>query len=133
MKTSDNKRIVLEFFARLTRGDAQAAMSVVADEVAWWVPGTLPFSGTKNKAEYAVIVDRIRAGFPDGLIFEVRGLTAEADRVAAEVESLGRHAKGVIYNNRYHFLFVLEAGRIVAVKEYMDTLHLHGLLASAAG
>lgn len=128
MDAAENKRIISDFFAELSKGNAAGAMSVVVDDVKWWVPGTLPFSGTKNKAEYTVVVNRIQAGFPTGLAFDVRGLTAEGDRVAAEVESMGKHVNGKTYNNRYHFLFVLKDGKVVEVKEYMDTLHLKELI-----
>lgn len=128
MSTADNKQIVRSFFEHLNRGDVAAAFAPIDDDVAWWVPGTLPFSGTKNKAGYMGIVGKIQSGFPDGLAFTVGTLVAEGDLVAAEVESLGRHRNGKTYNNRYHFLFTLRAGKVVAVKEYMDTLHLKELI-----
>lgn len=128
MTEADNVRAVEKFFADMTKGDVAAAFAAVADDVAWWVPGTLPFSGTKTKREYMAIVDRIKAGFPSGLAFRVHGVTASGERVAAEVESLGHHVNGKTYNNRYHFLFVVRDGAIVSVKEYMDTLHLKELI-----
>jgi ketosteroid isomerase-like protein len=92
------------------------------------VPGTPPFSGTKTKAQYLQVVSAIRIGFPTGLSLKVVGPTAEGDRVAAEVESLGTHTSGRIYKNKYHFLIVLKDGKFVQVKEYMDTLHLYDLM-----
>ena len=32
-------------------GEIDQAFSLVNDDVSWWVPGDLPFSGTKTKAE----------------------------------------------------------------------------------
>ena len=55
-------------------------------------------------------------------------MTAENDRVAAEVESFGEHANGKRYNNQYHFLFVIADGRFSVVKEYNDTHHLFELI-----
>ena len=124
----ENTQVVEAFFADLNQGRTDEAFARVADEVEWWVPGTLPFSGTKTKDEYMDVVAMIATTFPQGLAFEVRGLTAEGDRVAAEVVSLGQHTSGRTYNNHYHFLFILRAGLIVAVREYMDTLHLHDLV-----
>jgi ketosteroid isomerase-like protein len=45
--TTENKALVETFFERITRGDIDAAFAVVNDDVEWWVPGTLPLSGTK--------------------------------------------------------------------------------------
>lgn len=80
------------------------------------------------KAGYMGIVNKIQTGFPAGLKFAVNTLVAEGDHVAAEVESLGQHLSGKTYNNKYHFLFTLLEGEVIAVKEYMDTQHLKDLI-----
>ena len=128
MSIASNKQIVSDFFKHLNAGNVAAAFEKVADEVKWWVPGALPFSGTKNKAGYMGIVNKIQTGFPAGLKFAVNTLVAEGDHVAAEVESLGQHLSGKTYNNKYHFLFTLLEGKVIAVKEYMDTQHLKDLI-----
>jgi ketosteroid isomerase-like protein len=98
--------------------------------VKWWVPGTLPFSGTKSKAEYMGIVKRIQEGFPNGFKLNVTHMIGEDNIVAAEAESVGQHKNGMAYNNHYHFLFTLgKDGKITGVKEYMDTQHLAAVLA----
>ena len=123
-----NKQAVQRFFDAFSRGAIDEAFALVDDSVAWWVPGTLPFSGTKTKAQYMQVVGAIGKGFPSGLSLKVTALTAEGDRVAAEVESLGAHTNGKTYRNKYHFLIILKDGKFVHVKEYMDTLHLHDLI-----
>lgn len=122
------KETVKAFFERITEGKIDDAFSLVSDEVQWWVPEELPFSGTKNKKEYFEIVSRIQAGFPTGFKLLVNEMIAEGDTVAAEVESEGTHVNGKRYNNKYHFLIVVKAGKFTSVKEYMNTLHLAKLL-----
>ncbi len=126
--TAQNKRIVAEFFEKFSNGDIDPAFALVSDDVDWWVPGDLPFSGTKTKAEYLQIVGSIQRGFPAGLRLEATSMIAEGNQVAVEVESYGEHANGKTYNNRYHFLITIESGKITEVKEYMDTLHLFQLI-----
>jgi ketosteroid isomerase-like protein len=58
-------------------------------------------------------------------------MTAEGERVAVEAESKAKLANGTLYHNRYHFLFVVRDGRIQAVKEYLDTLHVMNALGNA--
>ena len=123
-----NKQVVADFFEDFSRGEIDSAFDLVRDDVSWWVPGDLPFSGTKTKAEYMQVVGNIQRGFPGGLRLEPTSMIAEGDRVAVEVESHGEHANGRIYANHYHFLITLEDGRIAEVKEYMDTLHLFQLI-----
>jgi uncharacterized protein len=127
--TMDARTTATKFFELFDAGDVDGAFALVDDNVAWWVPDGLPFSGTKSKAQYlAQVVKPINDGFPNGLQMKLRGTIVEGDRVAAEVESNGQHKNGRTYNNHYHFLLVIRGGRIVEVKEYMDTLHLAQLL-----
>lgn len=124
----DNKDIVSEFFRQVSNGNMQKAFELVDDQVNWWIPGTLPFSGTKTKEQYFQVVSAIQKGFPAGFSIIVSSLIAEGNKVAAEAESSGKHVNGKDYNNKYHFLFEVEDGKIISVKEYMDTLHLYQLI-----
>ncbi len=129
-KSEANKQLVKRFFEDFSDGKFDDAFSLVHEDVRWWVPGTLPFSGTKTKAEYLKVVEAIRAGFPQGLRLVPSEMTAEDNRVAVEVESFGQHSTGKSYRNKYHFLFHVEDGRFVSVKEYMDTQHLKDLISA---
>ena len=124
----NNKDIVTEFFRQVTNGNMHKAFELVDDHVSWWIPGTLPFSGTKTKEQYFQVVSAIQKGFPEGFSIVVISLIAEGNKVAAEAKSSGRHVNGKDYNNKYHFLFEIENGKIISVKEYMDTLHLYQLI-----
>lgn len=132
MSESSNKALVSQFFEAMSRNAVAEAFALVSEFVSWWVPGTLPFSGTKSKSQYLQIVGAIQRGFPNGVTFRVGGLVAEGEYVAAEVESLGQHVSGKTYNNRYHFLVRVKDEQFVEVKEYMDTLHLHHLVSDRA-
>ncbi len=128
MNTQLNKELVADFFRQFSDGNIADAFSKVGDAASWWVPGDLPFSGTKSKDEYLQIVNSIQQGFPAGLRLEAGSMIAEGDQVAVEVESSGEHVNGRTYNNKYHFLITIENGQISYVKEYMDTLHLYQLI-----
>ena len=123
--TTRNKQIVTWLFAQLSAGGTDQAFTVVSGEVTWWVAGDAAVSGTKTKAQYQAMLAAIGAEFPSGLTYTVGGLTAEDDRVAAEVVSTGVHLNGKPYANNHHFLFTVRDGQIVAANEYMDTKHLH--------
>lgn len=128
MMEAENKQVVSEFFEHFSAGEIDEAFSRVSDDVSWWVPGDLPFSGTKSKSEYLQVVGAIQQGFPGGLQLDATAMIAEGNRVAVEVASYGEHTNGKTYTNKYHFLMTLEKGKIVDVKEYMDTLHLYQLI-----
>jgi ketosteroid isomerase-like protein len=132
MGVEENKRIARELIEALARADTQAALDLYADDFELWTPGNLPFSGTHTRAEIAPLMDAVLGAFPGGLDFTITGMTAEADRVAVEVESRGEHASGELYRNRYHFLLLIRDGKIRRLKEYMDTLHAKEIFIDAA-
>ena len=127
-QVTQNKALVTTFFERFSAGEIDQAFALVSDDVSWWVPGDLPFSGTKTKEQYMQVVNSIQQGFPDGLELDATGMIAEGNQVAVEVASNGKHVNGKTYTNRYHFLITIEGGKIVDEKEYMDTLHLFQLI-----
>ncbi len=55
-------------------------------------------------------------------------MTAEGERVAVEASSSGVHASGQRYKNQYHFLFEFRNGRVLHLKEYMDTEQVTDIL-----
>ena len=48
---------------------------------------------------------------------------SETNKVAAEAEFKAKTAMGTDYENYYHFLFIIENGKVKRMKEYMDTYH----------
>ena len=128
MKAERNQRIVEVFFESLDRGDAEALLAAYAPDATVWTAGSLPFSGTHTLDQLPEFMGDILSQFPEGLRFTVTGITAGDDRVAVEAESEGRHQNGRRYHNQYHFLFILRDGKIVQMKEYLDTMLAHQFL-----
>lgn len=127
-----NKKTVVEFFEKFSAGQAKEAFALVAPNVKWWVPESMPFGGTYDRVGYLTKVLPMFVGFQGGMKLTVMSALADGDVVAAEVESYGTHQCGepsFIYNNKYHFRIVLKNGLFVEVKEYMDTHHLAALYA----
>jgi ketosteroid isomerase-like protein len=67
-----------------------------------------------------------------GLALTVKGAVAEGDKVALEVESEGELTNGNVYRQQYHFLLELRDGKISAVREYLDTQHVHAVWVAPA-
>lgn len=131
MSAETNKHVVLSFFDNFSVGKVDAALALMADSATWWVagqPDKFALAGTKTKAQFAELLKGIGAAMPKGLRVTPHGLTAEGERVAVEAESYGETASGKIYNNLYHFLFEVRAGKIQAVREYLDTMHAKEVL-----
>jgi len=127
-----NRQITREFFAALSSRDVAKLAELYAEDFEIWTAGTLPFSGTRGKAEALAGMDFVASLFPKGLHLEIVAMTAEGERVAVEAESHGIHASGRPYHNQYHFLVVIRDGKIRRFKEYMDTMHADEVLVKAA-
>ena len=124
MSIERNKQVVAEFWRAVSSDRLDQAMGSLADDATWWVFGRLPLSGTYSKAEFKGLLAKLLAVFPQGITVTPKVMTAEADRVAVEAESHGIDVAGKVYNNFYHFQFVFRDDKIVAVREYMDTMHV---------
>jgi ketosteroid isomerase-like protein len=118
---SDNKAIVRTFMQALGTGDAAAMQPLLADDMVAICTGTCLLSGSRNAAEILAAVGMLSQVTQNGIEFKILNLTAEDDRVATEAEGYSTLVNGTPYNNQYHFLFFIRAGKIYKLKEYMDT------------
>lgn len=120
-----NKEFVTRFMEVFSSGDIDGVLSSMTDDATWWVAGTIPgISGTMDMAGFKELVSGIAESTTTGAIrLTPHAFTAEGDRVAVETESYAELKNGRVYNNRYHFLFVVRDGKIASVKEYLDTEH----------
>ncbi len=121
MSIEENKATVSAFLDAMSRGDTEYIINAYADDGMLWTMGNTLISGQYDKVAVKQFADSIYEAFPDGLVFAVHGMVAEDDKVAVEATSRGEHGSGVIYSNDYHFLFTLRDGKILQMKEYMDT------------
>jgi ketosteroid isomerase-like protein len=128
MSTEESKKVVLGFFEKLNAGNLTAAMDEMTDSATWWIAGNFPLSGTRTKAQFVELFSKVGAEIDGGLALRVKGVTAEGDRVAVEVESFAKMKSGKTYQNRYHFLCEVRDGKIQAVREYLDTMHANEVL-----
>lgn len=123
-----NRQLATELFEAISKADVAKLDELYADDFEIWTAGSMPFSGTSNKAEALEGMKMIGSMFPEGLQFTILATTAEGDRVAIEAESKGVAASGVPYHNLYHFLMVVKDGKVHRFKEYMDTQHANEVL-----
>jgi ketosteroid isomerase-like protein len=129
MGAAENRELVAELYRRMNDRRYDEMWELFAPDAVW---GGGRFSteeaGNIGRMK-AVIVDPMPAFVDGGITFTLHALTAEGDRVAAEVESYAPVTNGKIYNNHYHMLFEIRDGKIAVVKEYADTAHAHEVFA----
>jgi uncharacterized protein len=128
MNLESNKRIANELFARFTASDIPGALALLSDDLTWVItgrPGLSPAPGQYDKINIEAIFRDLYGRLKGGLTMTVKSVTAEADRVALEVESHAELSNGRVYNNAYFFLLTLRDEKIVGVREYQDSLHAY--------
>ena len=119
-----NKRLVTNFLERFIEGGIDAAATLLADDAVWMIPAKSRFGASLDRRQAIEAFRGTGEFFTGRMRFEIHGITAEGDRVAVEVENWVNLNSGGVFNNLYHFLFVIRDGRIAQVKEYFDTLYV---------
>jgi uncharacterized protein len=128
MGIEENKAIVLDFLERLYAHRIEEAFELVAPDATWWMPGSLPVSGTYSKADIQMIFGGVRERFVEPPEMRIEAVTAEDDRVAVEVDGVGTMRNGFGYHNTYHLLFRVRDGAIVSCHNHQDLDHLRQML-----
>ena len=127
MSIEEKKRIVEKIFKRASGALEGDPFQDFASDCAYWIAGEPAPRGSKFSGTHHGIdaVRRMAAAIFGAVArvesYEILGMTVEGDRVAVEAESCFHTVRGALYNNRYHFLFVVRDGKIVRCNEYLDT------------
>ena len=116
-----NKQFVTRFFEAMNTGDVDYIVSAYDAEGTLQTMGNTLISGTFTREQIQAAAGGIYEVFPSGLTFDVIDMIAEKNKVAVEATSRGEHISGQIYSNHYHFLFELREGKLLRLKEFMDT------------
>ena len=135
-----NKRLVASYFEAIGASDLDRVASLLAPDVRIRCAGG---TGARDSVVFhspeELLVDlRHNLGRlydpAVGIQPEVLSLTAEEDRVTAEVRIRGRSAQtGEPYDNLYAFLFWIRDGRFREIHEHLDTLYVAEKLLAPAG
>lgn len=135
-----NKDLVRRYFDAIRASDLDGLGSLMAPDLHFRCAGGTGAAGWvvfDSLAELLVDLRHNLGGLYDpavGIDPEILSLTAEADRVAAEVRIRGRSARsGEPYDNLYAFFFWIRGDRIAEVHEHLDTAYVAEKLLNPAG
>ncbi len=123
MGIAEYKQVVLDFFEAGARGDMDACMALVSDEIVWTNIGATRFSGSYSGKQVLMeqLLGPLFGQLKAGIATELERLTAEGDIVVAQTAGTAETVDGTPYNNSYCQVMRIEDGKIAEVKEYMDT------------
>jgi ketosteroid isomerase-like protein len=123
MSAPDNKKLMETIFAKVAAGDRTAFVDGLADDVTMCVTGQNSWSQTFRGKE-ALLRDLY--GYLGTLLAEGRRtvphrLIADGDHVVVEAVGDMRTRAGVPYNNDYCLIYRLHEGKIIEIREYLDS------------
>ena len=124
------REVVESYYSDIAAGRYVDAANRLAPDATLWIVGEghWPLGGLHDLEGNKRIYDIVKKRFPDGLQVSLREMTVEGERAAVEAETYGVRCDGRVYNNRYHYLITVRDGRIIARREYLDTIHANDML-----
>jgi ketosteroid isomerase-like protein len=125
-----NKELVRRYFEVTANQGFDAALELVAEDAKWWMPNA---DHDLTKADMVAAMARAADSLVGTMGSEILSMTAENDRVAAEVRGSALRKSGVRYDNIYHFLFRVRDGKIAEIREHHDTLYAARVFADGLG
>ena len=123
MTTDVNKRLLRTAFDGLAQADATAFLNLMADDFSWIIEGQSKWS-TRFDGKDAVQRELIRplfANFATPYKNFAEDFIADGDRVVVLCRGEVRTTSGKDYNNSYCFVIRMKGGKMVELREYMDT------------
>ena len=118
-----NKELMQRIFAGLEQGDSRPFVESMADDFAWTVTGSTPWS--KTYAGKQVVLTELFGALRERVAGRMTTIAdrfiAEGDVVAVECHGRNTTKSGKPYNNRYCWVCRFRDGKLVELIEYMDT------------
>jgi len=123
MSAQENKRLMQEIYSKLATGDGSLFVEHLADDVVMRVTGRNSWSQTFTGKETLL---RNLYGVVRSLTQEPRKTTpvrviADDDHVVVEARGEMLRKDGVPYENEYCLVFRLKNGKLIEMREYLDS------------
>ena len=122
MNIEKNIQTVKDFFAAIGRGDREALLALVAQDIEWIIPGKdWPLAGTHRG--YAGLADLLETASKSiETSTEPREFVAQGDRVFVVGFARGKiKATNKTFEDDWIFAITVREGRLTNIREYVDT------------
>ena len=123
MSAEANKTTLKNMFAELAKGNGQALVDALDDDIEWTLTGTTSISNV-YKGKQSVLEDflaPIMEQMDGHMEITPDNFIADGDYVALQGRGKARTKSGVDYNNTYCWVYKFRGGKIISIVEYLDT------------
>jgi uncharacterized protein len=122
MSIEKNIQTVKDFFATIGRGDREALLALVAEDIEWIIPGEdWPLAGThRGHAGLVNLLETASKSIETST--EPREFVAQGDRVLVVGFARGKiKATNKTFEDDWIFAITVRDGRLTNIREYVDT------------
>ena len=122
MSIEKNIQTVKDFFAAIGRGDREALLALVAEDIEWIIPGEdWPLAGTRRgHAGLADLLETASKSMETST--EPREFVAQGDRVLVVGVATGKiKATNKTFKDDWVFAITVRNGKLTKIREYIDT------------
>ena len=133
MSAVTNRQLVRGAFETMGQSDIRPLYDLMHDDFAWIIEGRSRFS-RRYEGKEAVRRDLLTPlfeAFATPYRFTIDEIIAEGDRVVVLGRGEVRTKAGQDYNNSYCFVLRLADGKLVELREYLDTALVERVFGSA--
>ena len=123
MGAAENKKLMQDMFAELGKGNGDAFLGNMADDIEFTIIGSTKWSGTfKGKKELVEkLLGPLNAELEGGITITPSNFIADGDTVAMQAQGKSTTKGGKSYDNTYCQVFTFKDGKVQRVTEYLDT------------
>ena len=123
MDENRNRAVITAIMEALSRGDTRPFAAAMAEDFAWHMKGSTPWSGSfTGKAEVrGRLMKSLFGQFATTYTNRASRILADGDFVVVECEGQVTTKAGKAYNNSYCYVIRMAEGQMRELTEYMDT------------
>lgn len=123
MGAAENKELIRNMFAELSKGNTDVYLNTIADDVQYTIIGTGKYSGLYNGKQEVIsrLLGPLGAQIEGHLEITPTNFIADGEYVAMQAKGKSLSKNGVRYDNTYCHVFRIVGGKITEITEYLDT------------
>ena len=123
MGAAENKQVISNMFAEISKGNAAAFLDAMADDVKYTLQGRTKFSGTMNGKNEVMtkLLGPLGAALEGGITLTPYNFIADGEYVVMLANGNATTKGGKSYNNSYCHVFKVVGGKVKEINEFLDT------------
>ncbi len=132
MQEEQNKQLLQQIYTEISKGNIQALLESLDDDIQWTIIGTTVLSGTSHGKQEVIdkILKPLRERLANGpIVFTFDRFIAEGEYVVMQARGQATSKGGKPYNNTYCIVCRIVDGKLKEMTDYIDT----ELITSALG